>query len=71
MPNTQRMRVVRRAPEELSDAQIERLIGFGRAEADVIDELEAAARAGDRELAWQLARKLVELQDAAAAVKSA
>ena len=54
---------LRRAIEELSDNEIERLMNFGRREADLIDEMTAAARAGDRNLVWQLARALCDLED--------
>jgi hypothetical protein len=71
MPNTERIRVARRDPAELSDSQIEQLMGFGKRESDLIAELEAATRAGDRELAWQLAEALVRLEDEAARVREA
>jgi hypothetical protein len=59
------LRVVRRAVEELSEAQIEQLMNFGKREADLIDEIVAAARAGDRNLVWQIAQALVEIEDQA------
>ena len=52
-----------RAIEELSDNEIEQLMNFGRREADLIDEMTAAVRAGDRNLVWQLARALSDLED--------
>jgi hypothetical protein len=58
-----RLHVVRRAAEELSDSQIERLMDFGRREADLITEMAEAARAGDRNLVWQLAQALVDIED--------
>jgi hypothetical protein len=57
------LRVVRRAVEELSEAQIEQLMNFGKREADLIDEMVAAARAGDRDLVWQLAQALCDIED--------
>ena len=36
---------------------------FGKREADLIDEMTAAARAGDRNLVWQLAHALCEIED--------
>src|SRR4051794_23410977 len=51
---TPNISVVRRAAEELSDEQIERLMDFGRREADLIEQMEAAARDGDRDLVWQI-----------------
>lgn len=57
------LRAERRHAEELTDSQVERLIQFGRWEADLIDQMEAAARAGDRELVWQIAQALVEIED--------
>jgi hypothetical protein len=59
------LRVVRRAVEELSEAQIEQLMNFGKREADLIDEMVAAARAGDRNLVWQIAQAMVEIEDQA------
>lgn len=58
-----KLRVARRAAEELSDAQVEQLMNFGKREAHLIDEMTAAARAGDRNLVWQLARALCDLED--------
>ena len=59
------VRVQRRPVDELSDAQIETLISFGRREAEVIDEMVAAVRVGDRNLVWQLAEALLRLEDEA------
>ena len=70
MPST-RIRAVQRAAAELSDDQIERLVNFGKREADLIDEMEAAARVGDRNLVWQLAEALVRCQDEAKQVAEA
>jgi hypothetical protein len=58
-----KLHVVRRAVEELSDAQIERLMNFGKREADLIDEIAAAARAGDRNRVWQLVQDLCGIED--------
>ena len=58
-----KLHVVRRAIGELSDNEIERLMDFGKREADLIDEMTAAARAGDQNLVWQLARSLCEIED--------
>jgi hypothetical protein len=69
--NTPRLRVVRRAVEELSDGQIERLIDFGRREADLIAQMEEATRNGNRSLVWQLAEALVRFQDEAKQVTEA
>jgi hypothetical protein len=68
MPDTPRIRMVRHEPEELSDAQIAKLISFGRREAGLIEEIEQAARSGDREKLWRLAEELVRLQDQAGQV---
>jgi hypothetical protein len=65
MPNTSRIPVERVPADELSDSQIERLMEIGSAEADLIDEMESAVRAGDRDLVWQLAATLVRHQDEA------
>jgi hypothetical protein len=71
MAQSPRIRVERTPAHELSDAQIEKLMGFGKREADLIDQIEEAARAGDRDLCWQLAEALVRLQDQAAQVTAA
>ena len=68
LPNTPRIRVERIPAEELSDHQIEQLMSFGKREADLIDRMEAAARAGDRDLVWELAEALVRCQDKAVQV---
>jgi hypothetical protein len=57
-----RIRVDRRPAAELSDDQIERLMDFGRREAQLIDEMTAAVAVGDRALTWQLAEALAKLQ---------
>jgi hypothetical protein len=71
MPNTPRIRVERIPAEELSDHQIEQLMAFGKRENDLIDEMEAATRAGDRARVWQLAEALVRLQDQVAQLSEA
>jgi len=65
MPSNPRIRVERTPADELSDHQIEQLMAFGRREAELVDQMEAAARAGDRALVWQLAEELVRYQDEA------
>jgi hypothetical protein len=60
-----RIRVERIPADELAEHQIETLMSFGRREADLIDQMEAAARVGDRNLVWQLAEALVRCQDEA------
>ena len=65
MRQTPHLRVVRRAADELSDQQIEQLMSFGKREALLLDEMEAAVRTGDRALVWQLATSLVRCQDEA------
>jgi hypothetical protein len=49
-----------RPVSEWTDEQLERLIGFGKIEAELLDQLEAATAAGDRDLAWQISLALVE-----------
>jgi hypothetical protein len=71
MPTNPRIRLARIPAEELSDHQIEALMAFGKREAALIDEMEAAARAGDRDLVWQLAEALVRCQDEAQQVVGA
>jgi hypothetical protein len=51
--------------DELSDHQIETLMAFGRREADLIEQMEAAARDGDRDLVWQIAQALCRIEDEA------
>lgn len=63
--NNNRVRVVRCAAEELDDAQIERLMDFGKREADLIEQMEAATRDGDRDLCWQIAQELCRIRDEA------
>jgi hypothetical protein len=63
--STPHLHVVRHAVDELSDEQIARLMDFGKREADLIDQMEAATRAGDRDLVWQLAQALCRIQDEA------
>jgi hypothetical protein len=65
MKQVPHLRVVRRPVEELSDQQIEQLMAFGKREAELITEMEAAVRSGDRNLVWQLATSLVRCQDEA------
>lgn len=60
-----RIRVMPRAADELTDSQIETLMNFGKREAELIDELEAATRNGDRDLAWQIAQALCRIEDEA------
>jgi hypothetical protein len=64
MPNpTSRIRIERRRVADLSDSQVEALIGFGRREAELLEQLEAATRAGDKDLAWQIAQALCRVED--------
>jgi len=58
-----RMRVVRRSTEDLTDSQIEQLMTFGRREADLLDKLEAATRAGDRNLVFEIAQVFCQLEE--------
>jgi hypothetical protein len=60
---TPRPRVVPRAAEEMSDHQIEQLISVVKREADLIEEMEQAVRAGDRNLVWQIAQALCRIED--------
>ena len=58
-----KLHVVRRAAEELSDLQVEQLMDFGRRESALIDEITAAARAGDQNLVCQLVQALCDIED--------
>jgi hypothetical protein len=62
MPNP-RIHAVRCDTAELSIEQIERLMTFGMLEAEIIDRIETATRAGDREAVWQLAEELTRIED--------
>lgn len=64
MPNS-RIRAIKKTAHELTDSELERLMSFGRREAELIDELEEATRNGDRDLAWQIAQTLVRVEDEA------
>ena len=66
-----RIRMERIPADELTEHQIEQLVHFGRREAGLVDEMEAAARLGDRNLVWQLAEALVRCQDEAKQVAEA
>jgi hypothetical protein len=68
MANNPSIRAERRPVAQLTDNQIQELIGLGKREAEVIDEMESATRRGDRDLAWQLAQTLVQLADEAGEV---
>jgi hypothetical protein len=52
----------------MTDHQIEQVMDFGRREAELIDRLEAATRAGNRELAWDLSQELCRIGDSVHAV---
>ena len=65
MKQAPHLRVVRRPVEELSDEQIARLMAFGQREAQLLDQMEEATRAGDRDAVWRLAESLVRVQDEA------
>jgi hypothetical protein len=60
---TPRLRVFRPEVQELSDDQFEQLISVGKREADLIEEMEQAVRAGDRNLVWQIAQALCRSED--------
>jgi len=63
MANTTRIRAVRHDPAELTDTQIETLMAFGRREAELLAELQSAVETDDRELAWQIAQALIQVED--------
>jgi hypothetical protein len=65
MPNKPRIRAERVPADELTDAQIERLMEFGKREAGLLDEMEAAARVGDRDLVWRIAQALCQMDEEA------
>ncbi len=68
MPEPTRIRVVRRDPAELSDRQIETLIGFGRREAELVDSLVEATRAGDHDAVWAISQAIARVEDQVAEV---
>jgi hypothetical protein len=49
----------------MTESQIETLMNFGRQEALLLDELEAATRAGDRDEAWRLLQEFCRIEDEA------
>ena len=57
--------VERGSVADMTDSQIETLMSFGRREAELIDELEDATRAGDRDRAWRLSEELCRVTDEA------
>jgi len=66
MPKPSRPAHIRACPrsvEEMTDAQIETLINFGRCEAELIDELEEATRHGDRDRAWAICQRICQIED--------
>jgi hypothetical protein len=68
MPKAARPAHIRALPRsvgDLTDSQIETFIRFGREEAQLIDELEAAVRTGDRDAAWRIAQALCRIEDEA------
>jgi hypothetical protein len=60
---TAKIRAVRKDPDEMTDGEIEAFMNLGRQEARLIEELEHAARNGDRNLCWEIATALCELRD--------
>jgi hypothetical protein len=57
------IRALPRSINELTDSQIETLINFGREEAQLLDELEAAVKNEDRALVWQIAQAICGIED--------
>jgi hypothetical protein len=55
--------------QPLTESQIELLTRLGKREAELIDQLEAAVRSGDRDLCWQIAQALCGVEDQARKVK--
>jgi hypothetical protein len=58
-----RIRAQLRPPEEMTEAQIEVLMDLGRAEAELLDRLEAATRAGDKAEVWKIAQEYCGIED--------
>jgi hypothetical protein len=52
-----------RDPAEMTESQIDALMNLGREEAALLDELEAATRAGDRDEVWRIAQALCGIED--------
>jgi hypothetical protein len=58
-----RIHLERRSLADLSDQEIDRLVNFGRAEADLINQLVEASRDGDRDLAWRVVQEFRRIED--------
>jgi hypothetical protein len=52
-----------RPVEEMTELQIEALMNLGRAEAELMNRLEAAARAGDKNEVWKIAQEYCAIED--------
>lgn len=55
-----RIAVAFRPVDELTDAQLQRLIDLGRREAELLNALEDAVANNDRDLAWQISMAIFE-----------
>jgi hypothetical protein len=58
-----RIRAEVRDPAEMTESQLEVLMDLGRAEAELLDRLEAATRAGDRDAVWKIALEYCAIED--------
>jgi hypothetical protein len=57
------VRAEARPPEEMSESQIETLLNFGKRESALMDRLEVAARAGDKDEVWKIAQEYCRVED--------
>jgi hypothetical protein len=60
---TPRIRAQVRPPAEMTESQVESLMTIGRHEAEIVDAIVTATRAGDQERAWALAQQLCAIED--------
>jgi len=59
------VRVERRTVHDLTDTQIETLVSIGTHQGELVEQLQAAVREGDRETAWRISEELVKTEDEA------
>jgi len=58
-----RIRAEVRDPAEMAESQLDALMSLGRREAQLMDRLEAATRAGDRDAVWEIAQEYCRIED--------
>jgi hypothetical protein len=66
MPRQQsapRIRAEVRDPAEMTESQVGMLLNLGREEAALLDRLEAATRAGNKDEVWKIAQEYCGIED--------